>query len=533
MTQIVITEAPASVKPNDPTTYFPDNPDVKKREEARQKVPGKARWEIPAGTLIATLVEIKQDQDGHLFMRVADASCGADSFWLSNPTPEDEAVLGAYLGTMVAAVFVIRERIGDYSCHGSRYIVDPSLTLAALPCNPTAEQLGTMRLGAHFVVQGQFVRYYEVTPPTSAPDEYRKLDTLGYIVIRTPSGELTLDTCRPNMKEPYYDAGVLENLRGKRMMQGETIRITGFIMDKDPYGKRRLGTATVGYNYPYLLVPSPQRLAEYEALRVVAQARTERLRRYVVVQDWKMARRVFAGLRQLELTRDEADMIVEIMEGVPAEHRSVYYLRRVGGSKLERVFGLDPETLNREQFLVYAREILHGVRENAGIEEGRVDQTKLFGFWRAKHSILAPDDLVELLLSTIPIRLRRLEMCSDKRDDFWDDESLLRSCINRVNREHEDVDPRLVQAVVEVVERCFSEGYYRLSAESPRDQQCPQRLDDILQDCFSALADAWMCQPVVREFITPQVVAGWMTRLTEAGADMYIISRLRERVPRR
>lgn len=534
MSNITVVEVPSSIKPSDPTTYFPEEQELIEWTKAHTKVPGMHRQVIPSGTRLAALVEVVK---GHLtglpLMRVANTSCGADSFELIEGSDQ----LSRYVGSMVAVALTIGERTGDHYCHGSSYTVR-SVTLAALPLNPSREQLRHLLPGTHFVVQGQFVRYYEETPGRSVPDTTSHL-THGRIVIATPSGELTLDSFRPHMKEPSYAGGVLENLRDKRMIPGETVRITGFISEADDLRGLHAGMATVGYNQPYLLVPNAQRLSDYGNLRLQVAATTDAMRRQIATRQWSKARITFAELRKLELTQDEASLVVEIMEGVTVEQRSVYYGRQFGANDIERAFGIDPETLNRADFLAYAREIMLGIRENPVDKSRRTDQTYLLRFWRTKHSILTVESLVELLREAIPARLSRLEQCSDEHDAYWDDYYLLDQCIEHLRYwgqsdvdKAEDVDPSLVRVIIDTVEYCIAQGYYRVDREISANQ-VPRRLVSVLGTCLRSLAEAYMYQPVVREMVTPALVKNWFGRLESAGADPNIISELRRNVPRR
>lgn len=527
MSNITTVEVPSRLNPSDPTSYFPGEPGLISWANAHTKVPGVHRKIIQTGTRIAALVEVAARPNGQPFMRVANSSHGADSFELTDGSDQ----LSRYVGSMAAVAVTIGERTGDHYCHGSSYTVH-SVTLAVMPLNPSQEQLWYMRPGTHFVVQGRFVRYYEETVDRLMTYTTTQ-ETRGRIVINTPNGELTLDSYRPHGEEPKYVDGVLENLRGKRMIPGETVRITGFISQKDGMAGLPDGVVTVGYNQPYLLTPDPRRQSDYDELRRQVEASTDTMRRQIDAQQWSDARVTFANLRKLELTRDEAQLIFEIMEGATIEQRSVYYRRQYGASDIERAFGIDPETLNRKAFLAYAREILLGIRENPRDKLLRVDQMYLLSFWQTSHSILTMDSLVDLLREAIPARLARLEQCSDDHDDFWDDYYLLDRCIEYIgNFLDEDVDPSLVRTIIDTVEYCFAKGYYRLDREISK-EQLPRRLDSVLGTCLRSLAVAYMYQPVVREIITPALVKDWYHSLEIAGADLSVISELRRNVPYR
>ncbi|MGB4762144.1 MAG: hypothetical protein WBP12_02170 [Candidatus Saccharimonas sp.] len=529
---INLVELPTAVNPKDIRTYFPSQEGLVQWVDAHTNVPGKNRQEIPVGTRLAVLVEVELDGDGYC-LKVANSSHGADLF---RPIlePKGKNLLADSLGVVVAAMLTVGERTGDFSCHGGSYAVSSDILLAVLPINPTDFQLATMRPGAHFMLQGKFVHYYEVTPGQMTPDT-KNHKTRGRIVIEMPNGiRTTIDSFRPHMKEPTYDDGVIENLRYERMIPGETIRIAGFISEGGSLSDVPKGTPTVGYNQPYLLIPDAGRLSAYDSLRDYVEQRITDMRALAEVQAWADAREIFADLRKVKLTRHEAGEIRAIMESVPAEHRSVYYTRQYGADEIEQAFGIDPETLNRTDFLAYAREILVGDRQNPTDKDRRADQSYLFRFWGTKHCILTSTDLADILLAAISVRFDSLENASDKEKQYRDDLGVLRNCVNYIakyGRKDEDIDPRLVHMLVVLVTTCVQKGYFPQSADA--EGKCPERFQDVLWDCCRVLAVTYMNQPIVREIITPSLVGGWMGHLVSAGADTYVIEDLRKVVPRR
>jgi hypothetical protein len=532
MTQITIVEAPTTVNPSDVTTYFPDQPELIKWTDARAQVSGQQRHSIPAGSRLAALVDVKQDRaSGRLYLQVANASCSADAFRLSDNEIAKQT-LTPYAGSLVAATLTIVQRTGDHFCHGGDYAVS-DVTLATLPLNPTSTELLNMQLGSNFVVQGEFVRYYEKTPGSIIPDT-NNYKTRGYIVIDTPAGELTLDSFRPSMMEPRYESGVLENLKDKTLIPGEIIRINGYISQEDRFGTLPAGTPSVGYNKPYLLIPHPTRQADYDALRLNVSDLVAAMNTACDQQNWQHARHLFAELRELELTSDESRVVVDAMTRVPAEERSIFGDRGYEAVALKKAYGVNVETLRRDEFLAFAKDVLIGTTENPSDKEKRVDQGYLFRFWDAKHSILSPESLADLLVSAIPARFERLEQCDDEHDAYWDDLYLLESCIRYTKdyaRFDQDVDPRLIHAIISIVVRCLDKGYYQADRDGATEKVCPQRLDRLLSVCFDALADGYMSQPVVREIVTPSLVNEWKTILNNANADMYVIEKLKSVVP--
>lgn len=531
--RINLVQIPATANPKDVRTYFPPQDGVVRWAEAHTNVPGKARKEILNGTRTAVLVEVELDGEGYRF-KVANASCGADLF---RPVLDSEStnLLAEYVGAVVATMFTTGECTGKSSCHGSSYVISSDILLAAMPINPTDLQLAAMQPGAHFMLQGKFVHYYEVTPGQMTPDT-KHYKTRGRIVIETPNGvRMTIDSHRPSMKEPTYEDGVIENLRDEHMIPGETIRIAGFISEGGSLSDLPKGVPTVGYNQPYLLIADAERLSAYNLLRDCVEQRIIDMRALAEVQAWADVRQIFAGLRKAKLTRHEAEEIRAIMEAVPIDHRSVYYARQYGANEIEQAFGIDPETLNRTDFLAYARNILVGEQKSSNDKDRQSGQSYLFRFWGTKHCILTSTDLADILLAAIPVRFDRLENGSDKEKQYRDDQSVLRDCISyleRYGRKDEDIDPRLVHLLVVLVTTCLQKGYFPQDAASK--DKCPERLRDILRDCCRVLARVYMNQPVVREIITPDLFRGWVTRLESAGADLeYIIRDLRTVVPRR
>jgi len=502
------------IQPDKATSYFPEPERLIEWRDARHPVEAADRYEIDPGTSFAGLVEIKLDQHDRPFMLVANASCGADSFVLVDNTPEDEAMLREHVGTTIAAILTVRRRVGQQYCHGSRYEIEPQFALAPLPHNPTVSDLRAMAPGTHFVVQGRFLRYYEVTPGEPTPDP-KNTKTEGYLVVETPNGPLTLNTFRPFMKELQYEEGVLENLKYKSMIPGETIRITGFITRKQ--FDQPSGIITVGYNHPYLLVPDPQRQADYDALRVQVEIQLGQLQSYVEKHHWTAARTTFANLRKQELTRDEHRQVVAIMATVPADQRSVY-TRHYRSERLEKAFQVNPETLNRLQFLEFAHKVITGEQQNYSAKGELADQSYLFDYWREDDSVLNDADQTQLVLAGIATRLERLERCSDVHDEYWDDRYLLTRCIEHIGY-MDDPDERLVAAVVEMIDYCFEQKYFPLESDTREEFQCPQRLDDLLRTCFRSVEQLKRSGAPAAAVITRESVEAWKARLIEAEAS--------------
>lgn len=519
--RISVLSVPERIDTTDATTYFPTKDNVAKWPEPRRKAAGSYRTTMPNGTTVASLVEVRQTIDGIPYLLVANASCSADSFWLPDGSSNEYAVLDDYVGMMVAVAVTIRERTGDQWCHGSRYRIAPDLLLVALPYNPTVEELQLMAPGTHYVIEGTFVEYFEVTPGLSEPDTW-STKTKGYIVIDTPTGRLTLNSWRPHMQEPKYESGVLENLGDKPMIPGETIRITGFIStrsyDQEP------GIATVGYNHPYLVVPDAHRLADYNRLRNWVADITRAMSQHIRDNSWPLARDTFVLMRQQELTSDESREIRALMQTVPAEERSIYSSSRYESDAIAKAFGIDPETLNRQEFLTYAREILLGIRENKPSDHGRADQSYIFRFWWSKHSILTPESLRELLIETIDVRLRRLEACSNNLDEYWDDEYLLERCLEYDS--HSDTPHHsMIQAIVKTADYCIDKGYFPKQAD--RDNRVSLHpVCYILSKCFDII-ERLMKKQRPADVISSAQLQSWEAKLIEADAEHHIWTQLR------
>lgn len=483
----VVTNAPADVDPSDAKSYFKDSATLTNWLDARQPVAGEDRHGIPDGTTFACLADIKLDSYGDPYLVVADASCAADLFAPSYTGDSDKQTLKEHAGMMVAIGATIVKRLGNHSCHGSRYLIGPDLMLAALPYNPSKRELRRMEPGAQFVLQGTFQRYYEVTPGQTTVDP-ESIDTHGYLVIKTAEGETTTIHCwRSNRQQPAYDGGVLENLAGKPPVAGETIRIIGFTARRAALSNDlAMGTPSVGYNRPFLLAPDPERQAEYDQLRLLVSDYLHYLLEMIEETDWHNAREMFVILRRLELTDDESRRLLSIAESMPETERPVYLQDRYRADSVRGFLGTDPESLNREAFLVFAMDAIVGHYDKPDDESDGTAQSYLLDFWSQDGTVLKMDDLHALLAEGFTARFIRLHNASEDQSSYRSHRLMMNHMTNWLMYMEELPSHLLIHTVIGIVRQCIARNYFGRTVKTDG-QGCPIRMRSILRDCIEAL----------------------------------------------
>lgn len=211
------------------------------------------------GERISVPAYVEVDEDGKTVL-VADDQDGrmADRFYLVDASGEARDILEKYRGVAIGCVVKVQGLVEkDFQLsdiHEYEVELEPEVVIP--PINPTPEQVANLPKGARLITEGKVLKV-----------EVRKeMGSLGltqkntYISVETPDGRrITI----PNWSDKLeYNNGVLENLRGKSVQQGETIRITSYV-HVDEKGK----SVHSHYNRPYLVEPTGQRTKEYQNLR--------------------------------------------------------------------------------------------------------------------------------------------------------------------------------------------------------------------------------------------------------------------------
>jgi hypothetical protein len=458
-----------------------------------------SREELAPDTKVTVKVIFQKNSLGQPFMVVADASCGADAFIPTQLTTDDEKVLRQLFGDMATATFKINKKIGKYSCGGRKYEIGPRITVTPLPLNPTPEKLQGLKPKTRVMIEGTFAGYFEYTIT-----HYRKLERRIGFTIDTPDGQAKIETHYGayDDKRTTYSDGVIENLQGKLMAEGETVRFTAFVSEDH--------TLHGGYYSAFLVSPSEKRRKEYDELRQAVALLVNELESAATGKQYRSARSLFAQLRQLELTHDEQRHIQQVMSTLPRHEQSIYE-HRYTADDIVKAFGVDVESLNRAQFLSFAFEVVRGVRENPRDKTLRTDQSYLFHYLLMDSPVFTHREKVSVLRASLSARLKRLEGRTDQHDDHWDDEWLLEQTIRYAS--YID-DPAIVRDIEQLVEYCIS------MERSP--SGTPRRMAMLLYQVLDTI-DHWQRRKTSSVRITRRKAEKWRQQLWDNTSDGHIM----------
>jgi hypothetical protein len=314
--------------------------------------------------------------------------------------------------------------------------------------NPTPEEINAMPIESTYDIVGVLESMVKV------PGRYS--DDIAIVIVTEDGARYDL---RGFQYPLTYESGALDNLRGKTAQTGETIQITAHVVLKD--GKRQ---TTIGYEHARLLKPSDDRQHQYDLLhdRIHGKLRTL----LDLVPTGRPARKAFAELNKLALTKDERAQLMHIVSMMVPGDAPI-----VGSSydrnALEKAYGVNTDELCKSEFLEFARGVLHGEIPNAD-KPNRADQSYLFHYLQAEP--FTTDEFMELVSSTLKVRIARLEKTGDSHDETWDDSYLAERCIETLTYvEHKDV----VATFGWMIDYCLERDYfdYRYSA----DEEGPDR----------------------------------------------------------
>lgn len=312
--------------------------------------------------------------------------------------------------------------------------------------NPTPEEINAMPIGSTYDLVGVLESMVKVS---------REFGDDSAITIVTEDG--SRHDLRGSRYPLTYESGTLENIRGKAAQIGETIQITVHVVLKD--GERQ---TTIGYESARLLKPSDNRQDEYDLLRDRVQGKLRKLLDLVLTG--RPARKAFAELNKLALTKDERAHLMHVVSLMVPGDAPI-----VGSSydrdALEKAYGVNTDELCKSEFLVFARGALHGEIPNAD-KPNRVDQSYLFRYLRAEP--FTTDEFMELISSTLKVRIARLEKTGDSHDETWDDSYLVERCIETLTYvEHKDVVATFGWMIDYCLERDYFDYRYTADEEGP------------------------------------------------------------------
>ncbi len=318
------------------------------------------------------------------------------------------------------------------------------------PVNPTPEEIAALPIDTAFQVEGVLRGMREIPGKYSSDSKVEIVTSDGALyVLNGFSYPLT------------YEGGCLENIKGQKAQIGETIQATVYVVLQD--GVRLI---TIGHGHARLLKPSDNRQNKYDLLRDRVERKFDELCSFIDSVEHGRARKMYAELRKLALTKDEHTQLKNLIARMAPVHAPI-----VGFSyerdALEKAYGVNTDELTKDEFLKFARGALHGEIPNAP-KPDRVDQSYLFRY--LDEPPFTTDEYMELLFSTLKVRLARLEEVGDSHDETWDDFYLAERCVEYMSSvKHENV----VTALGWLIDYCLEHDYfdYRYS----QDEEGPNR----------------------------------------------------------
>ena len=313
--------------------------------------------------------------------------------------------------------------------------------------NPSPEEISSVKIDDYYLLEGELAEMERI--PGKYSDDIK-------VTIRDENN--VLHTVAGFEYPLRYEGGAIEHIRGKTAQIGEKLSVKVYVVIKE-----RQRRTTIGYGRATLLTPSAEREREFNDLRASVERKMTLLSEHICYRRWQSARKHFAELRKLQLTKREHRKLSFLVHGMPVEERPVYdsHYRE---ESLEKAFGVNIEELNPADFLEFARKVLHGEIENAPRPD-RADQSYLYAYLMEEP--FTTGQLLDLIDSTLKIRFPRLAAAGDSHDETWDDRYLIERSIERLANVK---DTRAFELLGWVIEYCLERGYFdnRVDYNEPR-----------------------------------------------------------------
>lgn len=420
-----------------------------------------------AGERVSVPAYVEVGKDGKVAL-VADDQDGrmADKFYPAEISGEARDTLEKYRGVAIGCVVKVQGLVErDFQLSDiHEYDVELEPEIVIPPINPTPEQVANLPRGARVITEGK-VAQVEVREEKGSLGLTQKNT---YITVETADHrQITVANWSDKLQ---YDDGILENLRGKGVQPGERIRITSYV-HVDEKGK----TVHSHYSRPYLIEPVSQRVTEYQALREQVNTGIGRLSKLIEEQNFSDARYAFAELRTHELTQEESNQITASLVGFPENERPIFdgHERRMyWAESLDKAYGTLIESMTRQEFEAFAREVGTGRREQTG---EHCDASYAFLIMHS-NDYHAPT-MLSVLSESVDERLKRLEAVTDEREASFPERYMLEQSLGYLSSvKHPDA----TRKILEVVRYSMSHKLYDKRMERGDDWGVPHKFLHLL-----------------------------------------------------
>ena len=167
---------------------------------------------------------------------------------------------------------------------------------------------------------------------------------------------------RFNGPRATFASGVLEHIAGEQPTRGDMICIQASVVDNV------YAILDAGDNGAHMSAPSEERFDDYLAGRLddfltersLVQDIYDEFIAHIYTKHYREAREAFAELRKHELTVEENELIQTTLQAIPPWERPVHLDASDSAQLVEDIYGLNPETMNLDQFLMFAHCVFDG-----------------------------------------------------------------------------------------------------------------------------------------------------------------------------
>lgn len=415
--------------------------------------------------LVPAFIEV--DREGNMAL-VADDQDGrmADKFHLGDVSDEVKQTLERYQGVAVGCIVNIQgvRELGFQLSDIHEYDVELEPEIAIPPINPTSAELENLPAGARVIIEGRIVKVEVRKEKGRLGIESERT----YLTVESDDGrQITVGNWSDKLR---YSSGVLENLRDKKLEEGELVRITSYVDEQE--GKKTIHSH---WSRPYLVEPSPQKKTAYEGLRESVSRDSKKLSELIQSEQYPEARRLFAELRTRELIQEESDDIIALLASFPEEERPIYdgYERRMyGAESLDEAYGVLVESMTRSEFEEFAREVGTGRREETG---EHCDASYAYLIMKANE--YDDETMLSVLSEAIDQRLERLKKVPDEHEQFFPHKYMLEKSLGYISSVGL---PEGTQKILEVVRYVMEHKHYDKRKERAEDWGCPHKFLSLL-----------------------------------------------------
>ncbi len=461
-----------------------------------QRVPGAWDWRMTRGigpylpgVGIIALVTIEQSPSGRHYLRNIDRLAPAATFVPVDTTNGEESMFAAHVGRVMAASMTIHRLSDEQPDEGVRLEVEPAMRLAMLPQNLTDSELAKLQPGSQMIVEG-------------VARDSRKVQEFCVLTLETSSGHREIGVRLSPFNQPVYRGFDQSRIAAEPVLPGETLRLTATVTDNFiPVAEQ---------SSLIRLAPPDDYSPKYKRLRSNVAQRLCNLRDYVRAGKYSHARALFAQLRYLMITQDEALRALELIRRLPLDQRPIYREDPLTHYEFRKYFGVSLERFNKAEFREFALERL---------------QAMPTGPEMASHACLldyltsAPyvaDEIAQTLHDSLG---RYFELLSVDASFGL----LLDTVVQHVGTSGHDL---LAADVIGLIEQCIKRGYFPREGISANEAACPGWLSRLLVDLVR-VAQRWVddSKPAAAH-VTLARVDAWQQRLANKSASPEVLSSL-------